>query len=298
MSSAQVDLVEGSEVSSAQVDLVEGSVVSSAQVEDLVEGSEQSSSQVDLVKESEVSSAKVGSEQVDLGFEMLSTQVGLEYSRVEGWTRPWKVKSILHELEENHFGNNVQTKHSLLNRQQDVTRSSRDRVGRVVFQHHSMIEHLVKRFKAPPKQIGIGSTPETGGWKFINQHGDVGHLNNVNLARLYCLEAKGSIGISQKSVGDFHPQNIVGPEFVHVLGLHDGTLEVIHQRLFLVLIVFAKQDKNSFRVGFLINDASTDLSLPSGIFQCFGLLGQRLRHHCRGNVLGKGINLVHRAGLM
>ncbi|GFU15833.1 uncharacterized protein TNCV_2367831 [Trichonephila clavipes] len=150
-----------------------------------------------------------------------------------------------------------------------------------------MIEHLIIWLKTPPKQIAIGSTPETGRWKFINQHGDVGRLNKVNLARLYRSEAEskgffhkkhvvihplvgvfqGSIGISQKSLGDFLPQDIVEPEFVHVLCLHDGTFEVIHQRLFLVPIVFAKQDKNSFRVGFLINDANTDLSLPRGIFQ-------------------------------
>ncbi|GFT36921.1 uncharacterized protein TNCV_174881 [Trichonephila clavipes] len=118
-----------------------------------------------------------------------------------------------------------------------------------------MIEHLIKRFKAPPKQIGISLTPETGRWKFINQHGHVGRLNQMNLARLYRSEAKrkvffhkkhvvvnvdhalvgifqGSIGISQQSFGDFLPQDIVGPEFVHVLCLQDGTLEIIQQRLF------------------------------------------------------------------
>ncbi|PRD20736.1 UNVERIFIED_CONTAM: hypothetical protein NCL1_53765 [Trichonephila clavipes] len=83
-----------------------------------------------------------------------------------------------------------------------------------------MIEHLVKCLKDPPKQIGIGSTPDTGRRKFIDQHGNVGPLN------------KGSIGISQKSLGNLLPQDIVGPEFVHVLRLHDGTLEIIHQRLF------------------------------------------------------------------
>ncbi|GFS47531.1 uncharacterized protein TNCV_4219821 [Trichonephila clavipes] len=183
-----------------------------------------------------------------------------------------------------------------------------------------MIAHLVKRFKAPPKQIGIGPTPETGRWKFINQHGHVGRLNEVNLARLYRSKAKrkilfqkkrvvvnvdhplvgifqGSIGISQQSSGDFLPQDIVGPEFVHVLGLQDGTLEIIQQRLFLVPIVFAKQDKHPFRVGFLINDASPDVSLPSSIFQGVGLLGQRHGHHGRGNVLGKGIDLIHPARL-
>ncbi|GFY23832.1 hypothetical protein TNCV_3536261 [Trichonephila clavipes] len=44
----------------------------------------------------------------------------------------------------------------------------RDRVRRVGFQHHSMIEHLIIWLKAPPQQIGIGSTPETGRRKFID----------------------------------------------------------------------------------------------------------------------------------
>ncbi|GFU15977.1 hypothetical protein TNCV_2368961 [Trichonephila clavipes] len=43
---------------------------------------------------------------------------------------------------------------------------------------------------APPKQIEIGPTPETGRRKFIDQHEDVGRLNKVNLAGLYRLEAK------------------------------------------------------------------------------------------------------------
>ncbi|GFW88554.1 uncharacterized protein TNCV_828231 [Trichonephila clavipes] len=135
-----------------------------------------------------------------------------------------------------------------------------------------MIEHLVKRFKAPPKQTGIGSTPETGRWKFINQHGDVGRLNKVNLDRLYRSEAKskvffhkkhvvvnvhhplvgifqGSIGISQKSLGDFLPQDIVRPEFVHVLGLHDGTLEIIHQRHFWYQMSLQNKTNTRFVLG-------------------------------------------------
>ncbi|GFX41494.1 uncharacterized protein TNCV_3490331 [Trichonephila clavipes] len=156
-----------------------------------------------------------------------------------------------------------------------------------------MIEHLVKRFKAPPKQIGIGPTPETGRWKFINQHEHVGRLNQLNLADFTVRNPNESIGISQQSFGDFLPEDIVGPEFVYVLGLQDGTLEIIQQRVFLVPIVFAKQDKHPFRVGFLINDARPDVSLPIGIFQGIGFLGQRHGHHGRSNVLGKGINLIH-----
>ncbi|PRD30221.1 UNVERIFIED_CONTAM: hypothetical protein NCL1_27095 [Trichonephila clavipes] len=117
-----------------------------------------------------------------------------------------------------------------------------------------MIEQLVKWLKAPPKQIGIGATPETGRRKFIDQHGDVGRLKKVNLSRCYRSKAKskifffhkkhvinvhhplvgvfqGSIGISQNSLGEFLPQDIVGSEFIHVFRLPYGKLEIIQQRL-------------------------------------------------------------------
>ncbi|GFS98137.1 uncharacterized protein TNCV_3850051 [Trichonephila clavipes] len=132
-----------------------------------------------------------------------------------------------------------------------------------------MIEHLVKWLKAPPKQIGIGSTPDTGRKKFIDQHDDVVRLK------------KGSIGISQKSLGDFLPQHIVGSEFVHVFRLHYGTLEIIQQRLFKGPIFFTKQDKHTFHVGFLVNDESMELALLSYIFQCVWFLGQRHGHQGR-----------------
>ncbi|GFT80151.1 hypothetical protein TNCV_2241271 [Trichonephila clavipes] len=38
-----------------------------------------------------------------------------------------------------------------------------------------------------------------------------------------------------------------------------------------------------------------DLSPQSGLFQCIWFLGQRHGHNGRGNVLGEGIDLVHRA---
>ncbi|GFU54925.1 uncharacterized protein TNCV_1464331 [Trichonephila clavipes] len=114
-----------------------------------------------------------------------------------------------------------------------------------------MIEHLVKGFKAPPKQIRIGSRPETGRRKFIDQLGDVGCLNKVNLAGFYRSEAKRvDRDFSKESLGDFLPQDIVGPEFVHVLRLHDGTLEIIHQRLFLVpQLSFQNKTKTRFVLG-------------------------------------------------
>ncbi|GFT05870.1 hypothetical protein TNCV_3926311 [Trichonephila clavipes] len=248
--------------------------------------------QVDLVDESEMSSRP----QVDLvkGSVMLSAQVmDLEYSQVEGWTRPWKVKSILQELGEHPFGDNVHTKHCLLHRQQDVTGSSRDRIRRVRFQHHSMIEHLVKRFKAPPKQIGIGPTPETGRGQFINQHGHVGRLNQVNLARLYRSTAKRKVffhknmllymytillSVFFKSRSGF--LNIPLEIFSHKTssGLNSFTclaskmarLKLSNNVFFLMPIVFAKQDKHPFGIGLLVKDARPDVSLPSGIYQSVG----------------------------
>ncbi|GFT36479.1 hypothetical protein TNCV_2991081 [Trichonephila clavipes] len=68
--------------------------------------------------------------------------------------------------------------------------SSRDWIRRVGLQHGSMIEHLVKRLKTSPNHIGLGSALETGGWQFINQHGYMRGLNQVNLARLYRSKAK------------------------------------------------------------------------------------------------------------
>ncbi|GFX53449.1 hypothetical protein TNCV_4652391 [Trichonephila clavipes] len=56
-----------------------------------------------------------------------------------------------------------------------------------------MIEHLVKWFKAPLKQIRIGSSPETERRKIIDQHGNDGRLNKVNLARFYISDAKSKI---------------------------------------------------------------------------------------------------------
>ncbi|GFX42416.1 uncharacterized protein TNCV_1519801 [Trichonephila clavipes] len=164
--------------------------------------------------------------------------------------------------------------------------SRRDPVRRVGFLHHSMIEHLVKWLKAPPNQIGIGSTPGTGRRKFIDQHGGVGRLN------------KGCIEISQKPLGEFLPQDIIGSEFVHVFRLHYGTLEIIQQRLFFGPFVFTKNHKHTFRVGFMVNDASMDFALPSCIFNASGFSGSvtgiSLVEMCSGNALIWSIVLAGR----
>ncbi|GFW35111.1 hypothetical protein TNCV_5066771 [Trichonephila clavipes] len=58
-------------------------------------------------------------------------------------------------------------------------------------------------------------------------------------------------------------------------------------------MVFTKQNKHPFGGGLLVDDASSDLALPSSIFQCIGFIGQRHGHHSGRKVLGEGINRVH-----
>ncbi|GFT36235.1 hypothetical protein TNCV_1410631 [Trichonephila clavipes] len=58
-------------------------------------------------------------------------------------------------------------------------------------------------------------------------------------------------------------------------------------------MVFTKQNKHPFGGGLLVDDTSSDLALPSSIFQCIGFIGQRHGHHRGRKVLGEGINRVH-----
>ncbi|GFT78255.1 hypothetical protein TNCV_641461 [Trichonephila clavipes] len=44
-------------------------------------------------------------------------------------------------------------------------------------------------------------------------------------------------------------------------------------------MVFTKENKHPFGGGLLVDDASSDLALPSSIFQCIGFIGQRHGHH-------------------
>ncbi|GFX32176.1 hypothetical protein TNCV_3327491 [Trichonephila clavipes] len=74
--------------------------------------------QVDTVKESA---------QVEVDMIKEATEVDLVSSKVVEVSST-QVKSILNELGKKGFGDNVETKHSLLNRQQGVTSSSHDRV--------------------------------------------------------------------------------------------------------------------------------------------------------------------------
>ncbi|GFS58309.1 hypothetical protein TNCV_2474871 [Trichonephila clavipes] len=52
-------------------------------------------------------------------------------------------------------------------------------------------------------------------------------------------------------------------------------------------MVFTKQEKHPFCVGLLVDDACSDLVLPSSIFQRIGFIGQRHGHRSGRNVLGK-----------
>ncbi|GFT15636.1 hypothetical protein TNCV_4985641 [Trichonephila clavipes] len=53
-----------------------------------------------------------------------------------------------------------------------------------------MVEHLVIGLKTSPNHIGLGSALETGGWQFIDQHGHMRRLNQVNLCGFHRSQAK------------------------------------------------------------------------------------------------------------
>ncbi|GFX02430.1 hypothetical protein TNCV_2285961 [Trichonephila clavipes] len=72
-----------------------------------------------------------------------------------------------------------------------------------------------------------------------------------------------------------------------MLCLHDGPFEIVQPRLFLMPMIFTKQNKHPFGGGLLVDDTSSDLALPSSIFQCIGFIGQRHGHHRGRKVLGK-----------
>ncbi|GFV45597.1 hypothetical protein TNCV_1213271 [Trichonephila clavipes] len=74
------------------------------------------------------------------------------------------VESLLNELGEKGFEDNVQTNGCFLNRHHNVVCSSWDRIRRVGLQDGSILEHLVIRLKTSPNHIGLGSALETGGW--------------------------------------------------------------------------------------------------------------------------------------
>ncbi|GFW76112.1 uncharacterized protein TNCV_2057591 [Trichonephila clavipes] len=180
-----------------------------------------------------------------------------------------------------------------------------------------MIQHLVKRFKAPPKQIGIVPAPETGRWKFVNQHGDVGRLNQVNLPRLpHCSEAKSkiffhkkhvvvnvdhplvgifqeSIGISQQSFGDFFPQDTSsGRNSFTCLDSRMTRLKLSTSVLFYANCLYKTRQTP-------VLYSAPGKGCKHGRVPAERHIPRRRasraasRHHGRGNVLGKGINLIH-----
>ncbi|GFV61068.1 hypothetical protein TNCV_620731 [Trichonephila clavipes] len=63
-----------------------------------------------------------------------------------------------------------------------------------------MVEHLVMGLKTSPNHIGLGSALETGGWQFIDQHGYMRRLNQVNLSGFHRLQAKGKVFFGKKYV--------------------------------------------------------------------------------------------------
>ncbi|GFV47663.1 uncharacterized protein TNCV_1708591 [Trichonephila clavipes] len=225
------------------------------------------------------------------------------------------VESLLNELGEKEFGDNVQTKGCFLNRQHNVVCSSRDQEHRVGLQDRSMVEDLVKGFQTSPNHLGFSSSLETGGWQFIDHHGHMRHLNKVNISGFHRSQAEGkvffgktrvavnvnhplvgifeqSICISQQAFRCFFPHHLVGSKFFRVISIPDGPFEIIQLRLFYANGL-NKTAKHTFCVGLLVDDANSDLALPRSIFQRIGFLGQRHGHHSGRNVLKEGINRVH-----
>ncbi|GFT99931.1 uncharacterized protein TNCV_1079711 [Trichonephila clavipes] len=98
------------------------------------------------------------------------------------------------------FGDNVQTKGGFLNCQHNVVFSSRDRIRRVGFQDGSMVENFVMGLKTSPNHIGLVSALETADWQFIDQHGPMRRLNQVNLSGFHRSQAKGKVFFGKKYV--------------------------------------------------------------------------------------------------
>ncbi|GFX95285.1 hypothetical protein TNCV_848751 [Trichonephila clavipes] len=110
-------------------------------------------------------------------------------------------ESLLNELGEKGFGDNVQTKGGFLKRQHNVVCSSRDQIRPVGLQDGSMVEHLLYQLlKTSLNHIGLGSALEIGGWQFIDQHGHMHRLNQVNLSGFHRSQAKGKVFFAKKYV--------------------------------------------------------------------------------------------------
>ncbi|GFV63950.1 hypothetical protein TNCV_4130391 [Trichonephila clavipes] len=87
---------------------------------------------------------------------------------------------------------------AVLYRQHNVVCSSWDRIRRVGLQDGSMVEHLVMGLKTSPNHMG--SALETGGWQFIDQHGHMRRLNQVNLSGCHRSPSQGCEGRKHASV--------------------------------------------------------------------------------------------------
>ncbi|GFU15946.1 hypothetical protein TNCV_2368731 [Trichonephila clavipes] len=81
----------------------------------------------------------------------------------------------------------------------------------------------------------------------------------------------------QKSLGDFSPQHIVGPKRSFTCRLHSARMKLSTSVFFGTTIVFTKQDNHTFRVRFLVDEGSADLTLFVGTFPIHGIRDDSVR---------------------
>ncbi|GFX69163.1 uncharacterized protein TNCV_3563391 [Trichonephila clavipes] len=159
-----------------------------------------------------------------------------------------------------------------------------------------MVEHLVIGLKTSPNHIGLDSVLETASWQFIDQHGHMRRWNQVNLSGFHRSQAKGkvffgkkyvvanvnhplvgifepSIWISQQYFRCFFPHHVIGSKFVRMLCLHDSPFEIVQPRLFLMPMVFTKQNKYPFGAGLLVMMPARTWLVEQHISNTSGLSG-------------------------
>ncbi|GFW05465.1 hypothetical protein TNCV_2584451 [Trichonephila clavipes] len=95
-----------------------------------------------------------------------------------------------------------------------------------------MVEHFVMGLKTSPNHIGLGSALETGGWQFIDQHGYMRRLNQVNLSRFHRSQAKVSNhGLQPPEIIDLHTEQRIGELLTKVFPDHHS-LDILRVRAF------------------------------------------------------------------
>ncbi|GFV56385.1 hypothetical protein TNCV_855381 [Trichonephila clavipes] len=130
----------------------------------------------------------------------------------------------------------------------------------------------------------MGSALETGGWQFIDQHGHMRRLNQVNLRM--------SPFASQRPLDVF--------SHITSLGLNSLTcFASMMARLKLSNHVFFDANGLYKTEQTLVWRWALGRGYPLGLgpaeqhIQCIGFIGQRHGHHRGRKVLGEGINRVH-----